>query len=73
VVTSRAFASLPDFVKWSVGVLDEGGVWLALKGKYPSEEVAALPPDVEMFHVEQLSVPGLDADRCLVWMRRARA
>ena len=40
-----------------------------MKGKRPDEEIADLPPDVETFHVEPLTVPGLDADRCLVWMR----
>jgi 16S rRNA (guanine527-N7)-methyltransferase len=32
-----------------------------------------LPPTVDMFHVEQLSVPGLEAERCIVWMKRAAA
>jgi 16S rRNA (guanine527-N7)-methyltransferase len=40
-----------------------------MKGRTPDEEIAALPGDVEVFHVEQLRVPGLDAHRCLVWMR----
>ncbi|MDB5872344.1 MAG: rRNA ((527)-N(7))-methyltransferase RsmG [Ramlibacter sp.] len=71
VVCSRAFASLPDFVNWSSGALAEQGVWLAMKGKQPDEEVAALPPGVEMFHVEQLEVPGLAAERCIVWLKRA--
>ena len=46
-------------------------VWVAMKGKRPDAEISALPSDVEVFHVEQLKVPGLDAERCLVWMRRA--
>jgi 16S rRNA (guanine527-N7)-methyltransferase len=71
VVTSRAFASLPDFTRWSGAALAEGGCWLALKGKPPHDEIAALPLGVEVFHVEPLRVPGLDADRCLVWMRRS--
>lgn len=70
VITSRAFASLPDFVSWSVAALAPQGVWMAMKGRHPEEEIAALPPEVEMFHVEQLRVPNLDAERCLVWMRR---
>jgi 16S rRNA (guanine527-N7)-methyltransferase len=48
------------------------GVWLAMKGKQPDAEIAALPPSVAVFHVEQLAVPGLDAQRCLVWLRRQR-
>ena len=70
VICSRAFASLHDFTQWSVGALAPGGVWMAMKGKRPADEVAALPSFVEMFHVEQLLVPGLDAERCIVWMRQ---
>jgi 16S rRNA (guanine527-N7)-methyltransferase len=70
VVTSRAFSSLPDFVALTRAHLKPGaGVWLAMKGKHPADELAALPADVDVFHVEQLQVPGLDAERCLVWMR----
>jgi len=69
VVSSRAFASLVDFTNWSVGALAEQGVWMAMKGKHPGDEIAALPVGVEVFHVEQLKVPGLDAERCIVWMR----
>ncbi|MEI8158232.1 MAG: 16S rRNA (guanine(527)-N(7))-methyltransferase RsmG, partial [Burkholderiales bacterium] len=63
VVSSRAFASLVDFTNWSVGALAEQGVWMAMKGKHPGDEIAALPVGVEVFHVEQLKVPGLDAER----------
>lgn len=74
VVTSRAFASLVDFTQWSAGALAGQGVWMAMKGKVPQDEMAALPAGVEVFHVEPLNVPGLDAERCIVWMRRpARA
>jgi len=69
LICSRAFASLADFTQWSVGALAPHGAWMAMKGKQPAEEVAALPPTVEVFHVEQLQVPGLDAERCIVWMR----
>ncbi len=71
VVSSRAFASLVDFTQWSRAALAPQGVWLAMKGKHPGDEMAALPSDVEVFHVEQLEVPGLDAERCIVWMRRS--
>lgn len=73
VASSRAFATLADFVSLSASVLAPGGVWMAMKGKYPADEVAALPPEVEVFHVEQLQVPGLDAERCLAWLRRGAA
>lgn len=70
VISSRAFAALADFVSWSQGALAEQGVWLAMKGKHPADEIAALLQQAEVFHVEQLSVPGLAAERCIVWMRR---
>jgi 16S rRNA (guanine527-N7)-methyltransferase len=69
VICSRAFASLPDFVTWSRSALAEGGVWMAMKGKHPQDEIAALPADVKVFHVEPLTVPGLGVERCMVWMR----
>ena len=73
VVSSRAFASLADFVNGSRQALVEQGVWLAMKGKHPEDEIAALPTDVAVFHVEQLSVPELAAQRCIVWMRSVAA
>lgn len=69
VVCSRAFASLVDFTQWSANALAPQGVWMAMKGKQPSDELALLPSTVEVFHVEQLRVPGLDAERCLLWLR----
>lgn len=69
VICSRAFASLVDFTQWSASALAGQGVWMALKGKYPADELAALPPEVTMFHVEQLQIPGLNAERCILWLR----
>ena len=65
-MTSRAFASLADFVTLTRTQLSAGGVWLAMKGKYPVDELTAVPADIDVFHVEQLSVPCLAAERCLV-------
>ena len=70
VVSARAFSSLPDLVAGSDKALLPGGFWMAMKGKTPDEEIQALPPQVQAFHVEPLQVPGLDAQRCVVWMRR---
>ncbi|MDR7270871.1 16S rRNA (guanine527-N7)-methyltransferase [Pelomonas saccharophila] len=69
VITSRAFASLVDFTSLTRQHLAEGAIWMAMKGQHPADEIAALPADVEVFHVEQLAVPGLDAQRCIIWMR----
>jgi 16S rRNA (guanine527-N7)-methyltransferase len=69
VVCSRAFASLIDFTSWSKSALAVHGIWMAMKGKHPDQELAVLPESVKVFHVEQLQVPGLDAERCIIWMR----
>ncbi len=70
VVCSRAFASLADFTGTSTHLLAPGGVWMAMKGKSPTDEIAALPSDIDVFHVEQLAVPSVNAQRCIVWMRK---
>lgn len=70
LVVSRAFASLADFVRLTERCLKPHGVWVAMKGKRPADEIAQVPTGIDVFHVEPLHVPGLDAERCLVWMRR---
>lgn len=69
MICSRAFASLADFTAWSAKALAPNGVWMAMKGRHPLEELQTLPRNIAMFHVEQLTVPGLQAERCMVWLR----
>lgn len=69
VVSSRAYASLTDFVLTSRACLAPKGWWMAMKGVVPTEEITHLPSDIEAAQTQLLSVPGLDAQRCLVWMR----
>lgn len=69
VITSRAFASLADFVRVSAHLLAAEGVWVAMKGRMPDAELTELGPAARVFHVEPLDVPG--KDRCLVWMKPA--
>lgn len=71
IISSRAFAALADFTAWSRAALAPQGVWLAMKGKLPGDEIGQLPPTVQVFHVEQLAVPQLQAERCIVWLRPA--
>jgi 16S rRNA (guanine527-N7)-methyltransferase len=70
LIVSRAFAPLGKFVVLTRQHLAPNGTWLAMKGKSSAAELGALPEDIEVFHVEPLEVPELNADRCLVWMRR---
>ena len=71
VVTARAFATLADLVRLTRERLRVGGVWMAMKGRPPTDEIRAVQADIDVFHVEPLHVPGLAAERCLVWMRVA--
>lgn len=69
LITSRAFASLGDFTRLTRQHLTDDGVWMAMKGKRPDDELQVIGSDVDVFHVEQIQVPGLHAERCLVWMK----
>lgn len=70
LVTARAFGSLSELVSLTDRHLARAGRWMAMKGREPKEEVATLPEGIEVFHVEQRRVPGLQAERCLMWMKR---
>jgi len=69
LITSRAFASILDFTTLTRELLAPQGQWAAMKANLSADERAAVPQDVEMFHVEQLEVPDLNENRCLVWLR----
>ena len=71
LITARAFSTLAKFVSLTEQHLAQDGVWMAMKGIMPAEEIHLLPLRIEVFHVEHLNVPGLEAQRCLVWMRRS--
>jgi len=69
VVVSRAFASLNQFVTATDHLLSDSGIWMAMKGKSPVEELAPLG-EAFTFHVEPIQVPSLSAERCVVWIKR---
>jgi 16S rRNA (guanine527-N7)-methyltransferase len=69
VITSRAFADLSDFVNWSGHLLQEGGRFIALKGTAPAEERERLPEPWKVQKLEPLEVPGLEAERHLVFIQ----
>jgi len=70
IIVSRALATLEQFVRWTRHLLAPGGCWLAMKGRVPTDELAALPADVRPT-VVPLAVPGLDEERHLIEMRKA--
>lgn len=71
IICSRAFASLADFVLGSQAVLHPNGLFMALKGKRPDDEITQLPPSVVVLDVEPVQVPQLDAERCVVWLKKS--
>ena len=70
-VLSRAFSSLADFVKLASRLVAEDGYLCALKGHYPEEELRALQSGWIVADAVKLDVPGLDAQRYLMLLRRA--
>jgi len=72
VITSRAFAELSDFVRWSGHLLASGGELIALKGQAASEELERLPAEWQITGRTAVNVPGLNAQRHLVHVTRAR-
>ena len=70
VITSRAFADLSDFVNWSGHLLAEGGRFIALKGVAPADERERLPAPWKVQKLAALDVPGLDAERHLVYIEK---
>ena len=70
VVISRAFSDLATFAQSSARHLAPGGRLVAMKGVFPDEEVALLPPAFRVVAAPALEVPGLDAERHLIVMER---
>lgn len=69
VVTSRAFAELHDFIALTKHLLNENGYWAAMKGVYPYEELENVPENIEVYQIDKLNVPTLNAERHMVLMR----
>lgn len=70
VITSRAFADLSDFVNWSAHLLAEGGQFIALKGVAPPDEQERLPAQWKVSELRALQVPGLEAERHLIFIKK---
>lgn len=70
-VTARAFASLADMLGWGGHLLAPNGVWLAMKGRHPAEELDGVPEGFRVEAIHALTVPGVEGERHLVVIRRA--
>ena len=77
LITSRAFAALGDFVRLTWNVSSPQARWAAMAGKINKDEVyvgsessQTLPNGAQIEKVEAVTVPGLDAERHMIWIRR---
>jgi 16S rRNA (guanine527-N7)-methyltransferase len=62
-VTSRAFSSLEQMIYWTQHLIAKDGIWLAMKGRYPAEELATLKKN---YQVERYTVQEIEGERCCV-------
>ncbi|BDU19274.1 16S rRNA (guanine(527)-N(7))-methyltransferase RsmG [Dyella sp. GSA-30] len=69
-VTARAFASLADMLGWGGHLLAPNGVWLAMKGKRPDDELPGVPAGFTVQATHALKVPGVDGERHLLEIGR---
>ena len=69
-VTARAFASLADMLAWGGHLLTTNGIWLAMKGKHPEDELAGVPDGFEVRAIHELNVPDVGGERHLVFIGR---
>ena len=70
-ITARAFATLAEMLAWGGHLLAPDGIWLALKGRFPQDEIDALPAGFTVTAAHRLDVPGLEAQRHLVIIARS--
>ncbi len=70
-IVARAYASLADMLAAGGHLPAPGGAWLAMKGRFPQDELSAVPAQFVVTDVVSLGVPGLDADRHLVVIKHA--
>jgi 16S rRNA (guanine527-N7)-methyltransferase len=66
VIISRAFSDMGEFVRITRHLLARGGMFAAMKGLHPYEEIDKLPPGCKVQQVLSLAIPGLEGARHLV-------
>jgi 16S rRNA (guanine527-N7)-methyltransferase len=70
VVTSRAFSDIAEFLRLTFHLLAPGGVFAAMKGVHPYEEIAQIPGGFGVDTVIPLTVPQVEGARHLVLIRK---
>ena len=69
IVTCRAFAPIPEIIRLTEHLFHPGTVLLAMKGRYPEEELQTLPDHFELTASHRLEVPGQESERHLLLIR----
>lgn len=69
-ILSRAYGTLALFVESTEHLLNSSGIFIAMKGKYPEDELAHLPERVEIVDVKRIALKGMDVERHIVLMRK---
>lgn len=69
-ILSRAFASIEDMVTWTEHLLADNGQWLAMKGVYPDDEIAAMPAKIEVCRSESIQLPNRSEARHLIYLQK---
>lgn len=72
-ITTRAFSSLQQMLEVTGHLCCNNGQFVAMKGAYPEEELQHLPSGFEVQEVVRLEVPFLEAERCLVLIKKQPA
>jgi 16S rRNA (guanine527-N7)-methyltransferase len=70
MVISRAVANLSELYRQTARLVRPGGRILFMKGSLPTQEIQELEPGCETLHIERLKIPGLKAERHLLWMEK---
>ncbi|TEA27470.1 16S rRNA (guanine(527)-N(7))-methyltransferase RsmG [Candidatus Schmidhempelia bombi] len=71
-VISRAFASLQDMLSWCDHLPNQNGIFYALKGQYPSEELALLQDTYKVENIICFNIADMQADRHLIMIKKAQ-
>lgn len=66
-VVSRAFSELKLMLDWTHHLVVKDGIWVAMKGRVPVEELQILP---NAYQVESYAVPGINEERCCIIMKK---
>jgi len=70
IVLSRAFASITDMLKGCLHLVNNDGVFVAMKGTYPQQELDAMPENYCLINCEILELPGVEAERHLLTIKK---